>query len=252
MAEEEEQSTAFQMPPIDSKQGQMMLIYLPEGAVIVDRGEMTNGHVPPQIGAQQSPSTEPARKMSTRRQPVEHIVLRRRHKMDWVHTINIAFTFFVALVSIMPWLIAAIFGISVFGVKTSTPALDISRGDLIVSHALSADRVMVGDVVLLRDNNTWNLEIRQVTTRTSAGATTTIATNSGASTPTRSVLSLANATSVHYCSSYIPFFGYFVMIFSSIALKILVVVSVLLLNVTVYFRRRRARVVEEKLAFVAK
>lgn len=257
MADEEEYSTAFQLPPIDSKKGQMMLIYLPEGAVMVDRGEMTSGNVPPQfsgqpIGATPSRSTGPVSRGRSQRRPLEHIVLRRRHKIDWVHTINVAFTSFVALTSILPWLVTAVFGISAFGVTTSVPALNVSRGDLVVAHVLSVDRVVAGDVLLLRDNNTWNLKIRQVTTKTSAGDTTTIATNSGVSTPTEDVLTLANATSVRYCSSYVPFFGYLVMIFASIALKTLVVVSVLILNVVVYFHRRRTRVVEEKLAFVAR
>lgn len=249
---EEELSTSFQMPPIDSKRGQMMLIYLPEGAVIVDRGEVAAGSAPEQKIFPHTEAPAVTQSPSHSRRRVEHIVLRRRHKIDWVHNINIAFTSFVALVAVLPWIITTVFGFSVFGAKTSSPALDIARGDLVISHAMPVNRVNSGDVILLRNNNTWNLQLRQVTSKTTTGNTTTLITNSGKTTPMKDVFTVNNNSYVHYCSTYIPYFGYFTIFFTSIVLKTLVVVGVMTLNLVVYIQRRRGRHIEEKLAFIAK
>lgn len=258
MAEDEEHSASFQLPPVDSKRGQMMMIYLPEGAVIVDRGEVTGGTVQSQSGGQSPDATQSAGADSVssgtlgQSREVEGIVLRRRHKIDWVHSLNIAFASFVALVSIAPWIITVVFGISYFGAKMDIPAMGVHRGDLIVSHILPVDRVVVGDVILLRNDNTWNLQLREVISIATTGKSTTITTSGSQSASASNVIHFNNASKVRHGTSVIPFFGYFYLFLTSIALEAFVVASVLILNVVVYFRRRRARWIDDKLAFIVK
>lgn len=249
---EEEQLTSFQMPPIDSKRGQMMLIYLPEGAVIVDRANVEAGNAPEQKAAPKAAAPEIFRSDAYGQRRVEHIVLRRRHRTDWVHSFNIVFASYVGLVAILPWMITALFGVSIFGTKSGTPGLGMARGDLIISHVMPAERAQTGDVILLRNNNSWNLQVRQITSKTTTGNSTTLITNAGGTTSMSDVFTLNNSENVHYGSTYIPYLGYIVIFFTSIYVKAATVAAILAMNLLVYLRRRRSRTVEEKLAFIAK
>jgi hypothetical protein len=272
-----EREASFRMPQGDTKKGQMMLIYLPEGSVIVDRnnvdmndtmnvayGQSAAGQThagnssmgSSDINSDQFPRPEFVRvdPQFTRRNSRrgEQLFLRRRHRVEWLHAMNVTFASYVALVSIAPLLLSALFGVSVFTSKSNTIGDTVQPGQLLIAHSTPVALISTGDLVLFRSPTSWKLLVRQVTDKTTTGTSTTLSTNSGANTSLTEVFSLDNYSKVRYVSSYIPFLGYVTMFFSLMLVKVLVVLGVLIANVVAFYHRRRRRPLDEKLVYVAR
>jgi hypothetical protein len=214
-------------------------------------------YVQPQPGVtyvQQQPGVayvQPSRGYVRRRRG-EHIVLRRRHRMDWVHSLTVAFAAYIIAVTIIPFVLSGFFGIGLYASKTDNPELTIGRGELMIAHLTPVAKLIPGDLVLLRDKNSWNLQIRQVGSTNTTGIVTTISTNSGLNATSSDVLTMDSNTDVRNITSCIPFFGYIVTFFSSVLGKLIGAGVVLFLNAQHQLRKRRARVIDEKVVFVAK
>lgn len=267
-----ERDTAFGLPQSETKKGQMMLIYLPEGSVIIDRNNVDMNDTiraandpsnAPQSSVGPSPlqsdhtvrpefvRVAPAYESRGRRQG-ERLFLRRRHRSNWLHVINISFASYVAIVSVVPLLLSSILGVSIFTAKSNTIGGSIQSGQLLVAHTKPIAQLSKGNLVLFRSATNWKLLVRQVTDVTTTGASTTISTNSGSNTALTEVFSLDNFSQVQYVSSYIPFFGFVTMFFSYLAIKVLVVLGVLFANIFAYFRRRLTLPRDDKMVFVAR
>jgi hypothetical protein len=186
-----------------------------------------------------------------RRRRGEHIVLRRRHRMDWVHSMTVAFAAYIIAVTIIPFLLASFFGIGFYASKSDNPELTIGRGELMIAHLTPVAKLIPGDLVLLRDKNSWNLQIRQIGSTNTTGIVTTISTNSGLNATSSDVLTMDSNTSVRNITSCIPFFGYVVTFFSSVHGKVIGAGIILYLNARHQLRKRRSRIIDEKVVYVA-
>jgi len=187
-----------------------------------------------------------------RRRRSEQLILRRRYRRDWVHSLTVAFASYLILVTIIPLVLSGIFGVVLHASKSDNPELGIQNGELMISHLTPAVRLIQGELVLLRDKNSWNLQVRQITSTSTTGTTTVLTTNSGFSATSSDVLTMESATNVRNITSVVPIFGYIVSFFSSVFGKMIGAAIILVLNVRHMLRKRRGRIHDERLAFVAK
>ena len=173
--------------------------------------------------------------------------LNGRH-LDWLHIINIAFIAFIALVAVVPALLSTYFGIVVYASSSSSMNASIYQGDLMVSKLMPASKLHLGDVVLLRNEHTWDLEVRQVTVAStpSGGDLTTITTETEKGAVSSDSYILNSATPIHKITSVIPKFGDLMIILTSIFAKIGIGLSLLILNIVVQIRRSRKRRANQK------
>lgn len=185
-----------------------------------------------------------------RRTRHDQIVFRRKHRLDWVHSMTVIFASYVILVTVVPFILSGIFGIGFYASKTESAELTIARGELLISHLTPVARVIPGDLVMLRDMNTWNLQVRQIGSINTTGLVTTISVNTGLNATSSEVLTMDSNTPVRNVTSAIPIFGYFVTFFSSALGKVLGAAIILYLNYRHLIRKRRARIMDEKLAYV--
>ncbi len=313
-------------PGSDSKKGQMLVIYLPEGSVIVDRTEMSNPPVyepvversvpapavvsapevaptaaviptpdlvqPPHqvtleeivhlvveemlrtskdsgllnqpaekkiapIVVQPQLKSELAEEVTSLSQPkltprrvaapavpaqVSRMHFRKRRQLNWVHGVNTLFVAFVVVVSLIPAILSSVYGVGIYASKTPHSRATIATGDLIVSRALPASDLKVNDVILVRDANTWHLDVREVTASTSASGTTTLATTTTGGTATEKTDTMLAGTEAFRVSTIIPKLGYIPMFFASTFVKVLGGFFILILNLIVHYRRSRRRV----------
>ncbi|MDP1720152.1 MAG: hypothetical protein Q8L08_04025 [Candidatus Nanopelagicaceae bacterium] len=230
----DESAVPEKVPQKVSKKGQTMVIYLPEGAVIIDRTDVTSGALPA------DDITENMRPNRTR-EPIEHRV--REQGLDWLHTFNMLFIAFIALVALFPTMLSTYFGTAVYASSSSSVQTSIYRGDLMVSKIVPASTLKVGDVLLLRNEFSWDFEVRQVTVSSTAsgGDLTTIATETEVGATSSDSYTLDSATRVHKITSVIPKLGDATIILTSIPAKIGIGISLLALNVIVHVRRTRRR-----------
>ena len=187
-----------------------------------------------------------------RRRRGEHLVLRRKNRLDWVHSLTIAFAAYIIIIAIVPVMLSAFFGIALYSAKASHAELTINRGELMVTHMTPVARLIPGDPVLLREKNSWNLQVRQLGSTNTIGVVTTISTISGLNATSSDVLTMDSATPVRNITSAVPFFGYVVTFFSSILVQLIGAALILYLNLRHQMNRRRLRTIDEKVVFVAK
>lgn len=312
-------------PAQDDKKGQMLVIYLPEGSVIVDRTDMHLSSAPQEVIEHVVSKSEPApvapiaeREVPQQLQPTlqevvqlavqevlritghsekeapkvetpspvaatiaEPIVerrdafadypapasknvaptaaprvithnsrggrrvhVRKRRRMNWVHGINTLLVAYLVLVAVVPAVLSSAFGAAIYASKTSHPGVLIAKGDLMVCTELPASKLKVNDVLLVRDGNSWRLDARQVTSNTSAGSLSTITTASTGSVALDKTYVVPNDSGSYVVSRVIPKLGYVPIILSSTYAKILGGLFVLVLNLTVHYRRSRKRRLE--------
>lgn len=216
------------------KKGQTLVIYLPEGAVIIDRSDVASGSLPADVATEnrRSDKTHESVKQPV---PVQHL--------DWLHVFNISFIAFIALVALFPTLLATFFGTAIYASSSSSAQASIYRGDLMISKLIPASESHVGDVLLLRNEFSWEFEVRQVTISSTSIAddSTTIATETETGAASSDSYVLDSHTRVHKITSVIPKLGDATIILTSIAAKIGIGISLLALNVVVQFRRARRR-----------
>ncbi|MCX6430183.1 MAG: hypothetical protein NTX12_04305 [Actinobacteria bacterium] len=259
--------TEQKFPPVDTNKGQMMLIYLPEGSVIVDRSNVAVGGMLTEEFGKETPreifNREALNQDSINREEInreslnqsiryevpanaprdfrrpEQIVLHRRVRRDWSHIANVSFAIYVTIASLVPLLLSTILGISVFNAHSNLGNGAIAQGDLMISHKMQADRIAASDIVLLRDANNWRLNVRQVVDVTTLSGATTISTSSGSNAALTEVFTLPNNSDVRFVTSRVPMLGFVSMFVNSLALKILGAVTIVLINIYAFYRRRR-------------
>lgn len=176
-------------------------------------------------------------------QKEHHLVGRKGHYLDWMHVINVAFVAYIAFVAIVPAVLSTFFGAAVYAATSDSPGASIHRGDLMVAKIMPVSKMRIDDVLLLRNEFTWNLDVRQVRaiSTSSNGDLTTITTESSADAASSDSYTLKSTTSVHKIRSFIPKIGDSSIILTSIYMKIGGGLFLLLLNIHVHFYRVRQR-----------
>jgi len=181
---------------------------------------------------------------STAHKGARHVHVRRRRKLNWVHGINTLLVAYLLLVAIVPAVMSSAFGTAIYASKTTHPGVLIAKGDLMVCTELPASQLKVNDVLLVRDGNSWHLDARQITSVTTAGALTTVNTGSTGGTAIDKTYVLPKDSGSYKVSRVIPKLGYVPIVLSSTLVKVLGGLFVLILNLTIHFRRLRRRRLE--------
>lgn len=230
----DESAVPGNVPQKIGKKGQTMVIYLPEGAVIIDRSDVASGSLPADVTTENIRFDKP-------REPIKQHV--REQSLDWLHIFNISFIAFIALVALFPTVLSTFFGTAIYASSSSSAQASIYRGDLMVAKIIPASESHLGDVLLLRNEFSWEFEVRQVTISSTSVAddSTTIATETETGAASSDSYVLDSHTRVHKITSVIPKLGDATIILTSIAAKIGIGISLLALNVVVQFRRARRR-----------
>ena len=303
-------------PESVDKKGQMLVIYLPEGSVIVDRTDMNLSSAPTELmekvtatlnpvpevevapaketallqtqltfeevvqmavqealrttglsTPKQSPVIEtrkeilPAVETVVQAPPVEthvqepyplpkrkpaparHVAIRR--KRNWVHEINTAFVVYLVTAVLIPSVLSAGFGLALYASKVSHPAVAISTGDMMLVNFLPISSVKAGDVLLMRDGSSWNLDTREVVSNSTAGSLTTLTTSSTGKVPISSTSVMSKDEKAYKVTRVIPKLGYVPMVLTSALAKFLGAFFVLMLNMVFMYRRSRRRRLEQ-------
>lgn len=313
------------VPDLTDKKGQMLVIYLPEGSVIVDRTDINlsaapkivaepveakaepakqvenvtpqplqptlqevvqlavqevlqiTGHAPketpktvtpapvaetqapvgerpaafadypaPVARANPSPVERPANSHVGAHVPqgVQRVHVHRRRKLNWVHGINTLLVAYVLMVAIVPAVMSSAFGTAVYASKVAHPGALIAKGDLMVCTELPASQLKVNDVLLVRDGNSWRLDVRQVTSVATTGDLSTITTASTGGAAIDKTYVLPKDGGSYKVSRVIPKLGYVPIVLSSTIAKVLGGLFILVLNLMVHYRRLRRRRLE--------
>jgi hypothetical protein len=182
--------------------------------------------------------------VATSQRIARRIHVRRRRKINWVSGLNTIFVAYVLLAAILPAILSSAFGMAIYAAKSAHPDVLISQGDLMVSHALPSSQLKANDVLLVRDDNSWLLDARQVTSNISNGGVSTVTTTSTGSAVAQKTYVLAKDAVSYKVTRVIPKLGYVPIVLSSTIVKVLGGLSLLILNLWVHVRRSRKQRLE--------
>ena len=191
-----------------------------------------------------APATAVPAKSAPVRTGARRVHVRRRRKMNWVHGVNTFLVAYLLLVAIVPAVLSSAFGMAIYASKVPHPGALIARGDLMVSKLIPTSSLKVNDVLLVRDGNSWRLDARQVTSNTTSGDLSTITTASIGGVALDKTYVMAKNSGSYMVSRVIPKLGYAAIILSSTLVKVLGGLFILILNLTVHYRRSRKRRLE--------
>lgn len=283
-------------PDLTDKKGQMLVIYLPEGSVIVDRTDINLSSAPKAVVEQVETKAEPTnevekvipqplqptleevvqlavqevlkitghpqgemrkaeapvpvaeRQAATAQHPeprgAQRVHVRRRRKLNWVHGVNTLLVAYLLMVSIVPAVLSSAFGMAIHASKAAYPGALIAKGDLMVSTILPASQLKVNDVLLVRDGNSWRLDARQVTSVTTNGDLSTVTTASTGGAVVDKTYVLPKDGGTYKVSRVIPELGYIPIVLSSMIVKVMGGLFILVLNLVVHYRRLPRRRLE--------
>ena len=170
--------------------------------------------------------------------------VRRRRKVNWVHGINTFLVAYLLIIAIVPAVVASAFGTELYASKLAHPGALIARGDLMVTDKLPTANLQVNDVILVRDGYSWHLDVRVVSAVTTAGSLTTVTTESTGGTAIEKTYVMPSDSGAYKVTRVIPELGYVPIFLSSVIVKVLGGLFILILNVVVHFRRLRRRRLE--------
>lgn len=234
----------------DIKKDQILVMRLPADTVIMDGANVDIDKLPDslwsaQIRAAMAPLTEvqePGQPRPVANVLPEQAIRPRKHRrFRWVHAINITFVIFVTLTAVVPAALSSFFGIAIYASNTNSPGAKIYRNDLMISKIMPVNELNTNDVLLLHNDNTWALEVRQVVSRTLIGEMSTLATSNGINTTENDSYTIGNLTRIHKVIQVVPAMGYWLSIFTSVLAKIGVGLILIALNVSVQVLRARRR-----------
>ena len=161
------------------------------------------------------------------------------YHFDWIHAFNLIYIMLILSSMLIPASLESLLGTKVIPISTSYEAVGIQSGDLLIAEEVRASTLVVGDVLSLHSAFSDTSEVVQVS-QVSGPADNGVMTFA---IPPRVGQNLALSYSVdrdlviHKVVKTVPTLGTVKIFFDSFYVQFLVVLSVILLNTIVHFRR---------------
>lgn len=167
------------------------------------------------------------------------VFVRKLHAIHWVHDLNLAFITLALIFGMTPFILSSGVDIELTAAKDSYPRWSISKGDLIVSKIVPASQIEVNDLLFLRHDISWEMDIRQVLFKVTNENISTITTSPLHGGTLETITKLASDKNSYKISKVIPNIGYASIILSSSLVKFFGALFILILNAIVFIRRKR-------------
>lgn len=160
---------------------------------------------------------------------------------DWMHAFNIIYISLILFSMLLPAALHTFFDTEVTSASKNYEVVGIQRGDLLITQAVSASTLVVGDFVSLHDAFSGTSEMIQVSEISAPGVNgeVTVAIPPQAGSAFGLSYTVDGNVLVDRVTKSIPALGNVIMIFGSIYVRFLVAAFVIILNIVVHTRRRR-------------
>ena len=160
-------------------------------------------------------------------------------RRSWAYRVNTLLIAYLLIATIFPLILSSMFGLSAHASRISHPGARISSGDLMVSHSKLARDLVVNDIILIRLGQNWKMDVRKVTSVTSAGKMVVLKTISTGNKATAHSEEFTKNENAYLVSKVIPHLGYVPLILGSGWMKTIGLLFILILNFTVFLNRFR-------------
>lgn len=167
-----------------------------------------------------------------------------RAKKGLGYFLNIAFVALLAIALLLPAIASSYFGIAVHKVASDSMIPAMHSGDMFISKIINADLVRDGDVVLLLNPETWQIQSHRVINTVDKGKTVEIITKGDANIQADKPYVIGSNTAIRKAIAVVPNFGYVLNTIVSTPAKLIGLALLLATSVAIFtnlaIRRRKS------------
>lgn len=165
-------------------------------------------------------------------------------KKNLSYFLNISFVISLALALVLPAIASSYLGIAVHKVASDSMVPAMNSGDMFLSKITTASVVKNGDVILLLNPDTWQIQSHRVIQKINKGKTVEIITKGDANIQADKPYVIGSDTAVRRAIAVVPNFGYVLNALVSwqakiIGLALLLATSIAIVT-TLAIRRRKS------------
>lgn len=154
-------------------------------------------------------------------------------RKKWARALNIAFVVSASLALVLPAIASSYFGITIHKVTSNSMYPAMSSGDMFLAKITTAQQVRTGDIVLLMNPKTWDIQSHRVIEKSYRGETIEFVTKGDANVQADDPYVVGVNTAVRTTFLVVPKFGYVLNALSTKVAKLIGMVLVVLINVLI-------------------
>ena len=125
-------------------------------------------------------------------------------RKKWARALNIAFVISTSIALIGPALLSSYFGISLHVITSQSMSTYIQAGDMEIAKVTQADKIHTGDVVLMMNTETWQLQAHRVVNIEQKSSTINFTTKGDANNAEDKPFELGNTAPIRIVEYPIP------------------------------------------------
>lgn len=168
-------------------------------------------------------------------------------RKKWARVLNIAFVVSATCALIGPAILGSYLGVSVHTTVSGSMRPTIQPGDMLIAKIHQVRDIKVGDIVMLMNQDSWQMQAHRVISKDTAGDVTTVTTKGDANNEPDKAYTLGTNTPIREVSTVVPKFGYVLNALATTTAKaiggsLLIIINILIVtNVLVKRRKTDAR-----------
>lgn len=164
-------------------------------------------------------------------------------RKKWARALNIAFVVSASLALVLPAVASSYFGISIHKVTSNSMYPTMNSGDMFLAKITTAQQVKTGDIVLLMNPKTWDIQSHRVIEKSYRGESIELITKGDANVEAEDPYVVGLNTAVRTTVLIVPKFGYVLNALATNEAKLIGVALIVLINIAiignVLVRRRK-------------
>ena len=168
-------------------------------------------------------------------------------RKKWARILNIAFVISASFALIGPAILGSYLGVSFHTTVSGSMRPIIQPGDMLIAKVQQVRNIQVGDIVMLVNQDSWQMQAHRVISKDTVGDVTTVTTKGDANNEPDKAYTLGTNTPVRKVSTIVPKFGYVLGALATNTAKaiggaLVIIINILIVtNVLVKRRKTDAR-----------
>ena len=154
-------------------------------------------------------------------------------RKKWARALNIAFVVSASLALVLPAVASSYFGITVHKVSSQSMSPTMNAGDMFFAKITTAQMIQRGDIVLLMNPETWEIQSHRVIEKNFKGETIDLITKGDANIEPDKPYTVGVNTAVRTVVVVVPKFGYVINFLTTPEAKLGGLAMIVLINILI-------------------
>jgi signal peptidase len=148
----------------------------------------------------------------------------------WTRILNITFVVSVSLALVGPAILSSYFGVSVHTITSGSMQPAINPGDMLISKVKIVNQIQLGEVVMLTNLDSWDMQAHRVISKKDDGDSTILQTKGDTNNDPDRTYTIGTSSPIRAALFTVPKFGYVLTALSTGTAKLIGGILILLVN----------------------